>query len=164
MPVAPSLSATGTSTSSTLMSHPEKQWHPLEWLKSVAVSEWLILCHCKQLNFTLRLEIGKSEKCHCNQMALYCVTVTSVTVSDFSCIMIQFHEMSAAVSVNLPTPSNKRFRGRDGECKGKVIGPSALSHFSRQMNRAAEKKRGRGNKLEQVCLQGTCAAGAGDHL
>ena len=54
--------------------------------KSVTVSEWLILCHCKHLNFTIRLEIGKSEKCHCNQMALYCVTVTSVTVSNSSCI------------------------------------------------------------------------------
>ena len=42
-------------------------------------------CHCKQLNFTIRLEIGKSQECHCNQMALYCVTVTSVTVSNFSC-------------------------------------------------------------------------------
>ena len=62
------------------------QWHPRERPKSVTVREWLILCHCKQLNFTIRLEIGKSEKCHCSQMALYCVTVTSVTVSDFSCI------------------------------------------------------------------------------
>ena len=25
------------------------------------------------------------EKCHCNQMALYCVTVTSVTVSEEVC-------------------------------------------------------------------------------
>ena len=28
------------------------QWHPQEWPKSVTVREWLILCHCKQLNFT----------------------------------------------------------------------------------------------------------------
>ena len=53
--------------------------------KSVTVREWLILCHCNQLNFTKDWEIGKSEKCHCKQMALYCVTVTSVNVSNFSC-------------------------------------------------------------------------------
>ena len=63
------------------------QWHPWERPKSVTVREWLILCHCNQLNFTPRLEMGKSEKCHCNQMALYCVTVTSVIVSNFSCSM-----------------------------------------------------------------------------
>ena len=53
------------------------QWHPGERPKSVTGREWLILCHCKQLNFTIRLEIGKSEKCHLNQMALYCVTVSN---------------------------------------------------------------------------------------
>ena len=56
------------------------QWHPRERPKSVTVREWLILCHCKQLNFTIRLEIGKSEKCHCNQMALYCVTVRTSNI------------------------------------------------------------------------------------
>ena len=56
------------------------QWHPREQPKSVTVREWLILCHCKQLNFIIRLEIGKSETCHCIQLALYCVTV-----SNFSC-------------------------------------------------------------------------------
>ena len=61
------------------------QWHPRERPKSVTVREWLLQCHCKQLNFTIRLEIGKSEKCHCIQLALYCVPVTSVTVSNFSC-------------------------------------------------------------------------------
>ena len=64
------------------------QWHHRERPKSVTVRERLILCHCKQLNFTTRLEIGKSEKCHCNQMALYCVTVTSVTVSNFPCTSV----------------------------------------------------------------------------
>ena len=52
------------------------QGHPQERPKSVTVREWLILCHCKQLNFTIKLEIGKSEQCHCNQMALYYVTVS----------------------------------------------------------------------------------------
>ena len=28
---------------------------------------------------------GQGEKCHCNQMALYCVNVTSVTVSEEVC-------------------------------------------------------------------------------
>ena len=39
-----------------------------------------MLCHSNQLNFTIDWEIGTSEKCHCNQMAPYCVTVTGVTV------------------------------------------------------------------------------------
>ena len=30
--------------------------------------------------------LGNSEKCHCNQMASYCVTVTGVTVSEYICI------------------------------------------------------------------------------
>ena len=47
---------------------------------TVTASKWLILCHFNQLNFTKDREIWTSEKCHCNQMALYCVTVTSVTV------------------------------------------------------------------------------------
>ena len=53
--------------------------------EGVTVSDWPCI----------RLEIGKSEKCHCNQMAngsyipcLYCVTVTSVTESNFSCTVI----------------------------------------------------------------------------
>ena len=33
------------------------QWHPREPLKSVTVREWLILCHCNQLNFII--QIGK---------------------------------------------------------------------------------------------------------
>ena len=33
----------------------------------------------------IKRPIGKSEKCHCNQKALYCVTVTGVTVSGQAC-------------------------------------------------------------------------------
>ena len=39
-------------------------------------------CHCNQTCFTIKQSIGKSEKCHCKQKALYCLTVTSVTVSE----------------------------------------------------------------------------------
>ena len=84
MQVSPTISDQFQEYSGSLL-----QWHPRELPKSVTISKCLILCHCKQLEFTIRLEIGKSEKCDCNQMALYCVTVTSVTVSDFSCTLIK---------------------------------------------------------------------------
>ena len=48
----------------------------------------LVLCHCHQLNFTTRLEIEKLEKFLCNQMALYCVTLTGVTVSGYICKIV----------------------------------------------------------------------------
>ena len=57
------------------------QWHPWEQPNSVTLREWLILCHCNQLKFTVDWEIGTLEKCPCNQMALYCVNVT-----DWACI------------------------------------------------------------------------------
>ena len=57
------------------------QWHPRERPKSVTVSKWHLLCHCNHLNFPIYWEFGTSEKCHCNQIALYSVTVTGVTVT-----------------------------------------------------------------------------------
>ena len=48
-------------------------------------------CHCNQkapycVTVSKPWPIGKSEKCHCNQKDLYCVTVTGVTVSGEACI------------------------------------------------------------------------------
>ena len=61
------------------------QLHPWERPKSVTVSKCFKLCHCNQNNFTIDWEIWTSEKCHCNQMALYSVTVTGVTVTNWNC-------------------------------------------------------------------------------
>ena len=43
------------------------------------------LKHCNQLNFTIDCEIVTLEKCHCNRMGLYRVTLTGVTVTDGAC-------------------------------------------------------------------------------
>ena len=81
-------------------------------------------CHC-----VTELEIGKLEKFHCNQMALYYVTVTSVTVSNFSCnlnICRNDGDRVSATSISLrktdhtisgprpPRPVRPRLGRRDG--------------------------------------------------
>ena len=58
-------------------------------------------CHCNQKApycvtvskpfFYYKKPILKSEKCHCNQKALYCVTVTGVTVSGEACIFLTYN-------------------------------------------------------------------------
>ena len=66
----------------------------------------------KPLHF-IKKPIWKSEKCYCNQKALYCVTVTGVTVSGEACTFNILIELTRPFSVLLfvksvcpPAPSS----------------------------------------------------------